>query len=68
MNWQASCSPFPWDGSVLLLTKTPRRGAGGAMDVSEVGVHLAKIYYLTKMHLAPHQHNADAGGLRAEGF
>lgn len=51
---------------MLLLTKTPWRGAGGAMDTSEGGVHQAKIYYLTKMPLAPHQHNA--GGLYAEGF
>lgn len=51
---------------MLLLTKTPWRGAGGAMDTSEGGVRQAKIYYLTKMPLAPHQHNA--GGLYAEGF
>lgn len=25
MNWQAACSPFPWDGSGLLLTHKPHR-------------------------------------------
>lgn len=38
------------------------------MDTSEVGVQQAEIYYLTKMHLAPRQHSAGAGGLCAEGF
>lgn len=59
--------PLGWLRAVA-DSKSPRREAGGAMDTSEVAVHQAEMYYVTKTHLAPHQHSAGAGGLYAEGF